>query len=499
MMDMKIILRIALFLVSAAMAGAAERPNVLVVIGDDHAAHALGAYGNKLAKTPNLDRLAASGMRFDRAYCNAPVCTASRQSFLTGRYPRTLGVTQLQSALPASEVTLAEVLGTRGYATAAIGKMHFNSSLTHGFRVVEDLPQHAEWLKSRAVRDLPPGIETLGPWRPFKVPAREWLNSMCWPYPAMEADMASHYFVEETAKFIAEKREGPFFCVASFYEPHSPFQFPVEFRGRRKPSDFDPPAPGPEDAWQIPKIFQPLTREDKQGIAAAYYTSVEYLDSNVGKVLDALEASGKAGNTVVVYFGDNGYFLGQHGRFEKHSMFEEAVRVPLLVRFPPLVKPGSTTDALVELFDLFPTLAELCGAPSPEMVQGKSLRAILDGTGTRHRDHIFVEYSENEEGMVRDERWKLIYGTGKRARKDGYEIDSPTPGRYILLYDTVNDERELKNLSHDPEQKARVARMVHILREHMESTSRQPDLLPKTDDDFAMLDFCLQPRDVGSK
>src|SRR5262245_39239780 len=117
--------------------------NVLWIVADDHAAYVCGAYGNQQVRTPNLDRLAAEGMRFDRAYCNSPVCTASRQSFLTGRYPRTIGVTQLRTPLPESEETLAEILKAQGYATAAIGKMHFNSKLTHGFDLRLDAPDHA--------------------------------------------------------------------------------------------------------------------------------------------------------------------------------------------------------------------------------------------------------------------------------------------------------------------------------------------------------------------
>src|SRR5438477_12782929 len=140
-------------LVGASAAGAAEparRPNVLWVCADDHAPYVCGAYGNPTVHTPNLDRLAAGGVRFDRAYCNSPVCTASRQSFLTGRYPRTLGVTQLQTALPENETTLAELLRAPGYETAAIGKMHFNGNLKHGFDVRIDLPDYR-----RELRNLP--------------------------------------------------------------------------------------------------------------------------------------------------------------------------------------------------------------------------------------------------------------------------------------------------------------------------------------------------------
>src|SRR5262245_7162114 len=264
------------------------RPNVLWICADDHAPYVCGAYGNKVVRTPHLDRLAAAGMRFDQAYCNSPVCTASRQSFLTGRYPRTLGVTQLRTPLPATENTLAKMLKQHGYATAAIGKMHFNSNLKHGFDVRLDLPEHRAWLKQRGAKALPAGAAVLPPWRPFKDPARVWLNSGCLPYGAADEDMAGTWFARRAVEYLEQNRRRPFFLVVSFTEPHSPFHFPVEFRGRHRPENFTVPKVGPEDDWQIPAVFRDLTEPEKQGITAAYYTSVEFLDRNVGVVLDAL-------------------------------------------------------------------------------------------------------------------------------------------------------------------------------------------------------------------
>src|SRR4051794_22574382 len=179
-----------------------RRPNVLWICADDHAPYVCGAYGNKKVHTPHLDRLAASGMRFDRAYCNSPVCTASRQSFITGRYPRTLGVTQLKTALPQHEKTLADLLKTAGYRTAAIGKMHFNSDLKHGFDLRLDLEAPRRWLANRGPAEIPRDVAVLPPWKPFKDPARIWLNSSALPFPALEADMASVYFAEQATRFL---------------------------------------------------------------------------------------------------------------------------------------------------------------------------------------------------------------------------------------------------------------------------------------------------------
>ncbi|MFC1597306.1 sulfatase [Planctomycetota bacterium] len=187
----------------------ADRPNVVWIVTDDHAAYVTGAYGNATVRTPNLDRLAASGVRFDHAYCNSPVCTASRQSFITGRYPRTIGVTLLRTPLPEAETTLAEMLGAAGYETASIGKMHFNSQLKHGFDLRVDHREHRQWLRGRDRRPLPDDVEVLPPWKPFRDPARLWLNGIYVPFGAWDADMAGTYFARQGAEFLANWRGSP--------------------------------------------------------------------------------------------------------------------------------------------------------------------------------------------------------------------------------------------------------------------------------------------------
>jgi len=346
-------------------------------------------------------------------------------------------------------------------------------------------------------KSLPlPGAEVQPPWRPFKDPASVWLNSACRPFGAADADMPGTFFAQQAVEFIRDHQSRPFFLIVSFHEPHSPFHFPVEYRDRHRPEDFKVPRVGPEDGWQIPKIFRHLTDPEKQGIAAAYYSSVEFLDKNIGTVLDALKKSGQAENTLVIYTGDHGYMLGQHGRFEKHCGYEPAVRSPLLVRHLGRIKPGQSTQALVELIDIFPTVLDYVGLPIPANVQGKSLVPVLSRKANRHRERVFIEYSENEEAYIRTDRWKFIYSTGKRAREDGYATDNPLPGRTIQLFDLKRDPDEMTNLARQQKYSKVVANFTAQLAEHLKRTARRPEWIPQTNDVHAGLEFCLSPRDV---
>ncbi len=499
------VLAVSLFLGSAALAAQlpARPVNVLVICADDHAAYVTGAYGNAQVRTPAIDRLAASGIRFERAYCNSPVCTASRQSFLTGRYPRSIGVTQLQTALPAAEVTMAETLKLAGFDTTAIGKMHFNSDLKHGFDLRVDTPDYRKWLaelpnesNSLPAGVVPPGIEVQPPWRPFKDPARLWLNSFCRPMGTRDARMDGTYFAEQAADYLQAPRDKPFFLVVSFYEPHSPFRFPLEFRGRHEASRFTVPPPGPEDDEQIPEVFRELTAAEKQGINAAYYSSVEFMDKNVGRVLDALDRSGQAGDTLVIYLSDHGYLLGQHGRFEKHSSYEEAIRVPLIMRLPNRIAPGRRTRAFVELVDLVPTIYELCGYRPTIPLQGRSMMPLLAAKTTKHREHVVVEYAPNEEVMIRDADWKLVFERGVVRRTDGYDTGRPLRPHVFRLYDLYADPAEMKNVAADPANAATLKRLTDLLVEHLVKTIRPGGPLPDATDSHAVLDFCVQSRDV---
>jgi arylsulfatase A-like enzyme len=485
------------WLVALALLGGASaedgKPNILWICGDDHAAYVIGAYGNAKVRTPNLDRLAAGGMRFDRAYCNVPLCAPSRQSFITGRYPRSLGVTLLETPFPDRGTTVAQLLSAAGYDTRAIGKMHFNTDRTHGFDKIVYSREYQEFNRGRNRKPLPRDVDVLPPWKPFEDP-KVWLNSECRPFGAADADMVGTFFAEEAARTLAARAEAaprPFFLMVSFNEPHSPYRCPVEYRGRHSPDSFDIPKVGPADEPGIPAAMRGLTDRDKRNIQAAYYTSVEFMDKNVGLVLDALERSGLARNTLVVYTSDHGVFLGQHGWFEKHALYEPAVRAPLIARFPGRIAEGQSTRALVELIDLVPTFLEYGGVPVPDAVQGRSLVGLLEGRKRYHRDRVFVEYAPNEEAMVRTERWKLIYSLGRRERSDGFKTGLPPRGREVRLYDLDADPDETSNLAGRPELAGVVSELTESLAGHLKKTARLPELLPRDGDVHRLMEHAL--------
>jgi choline-sulfatase len=485
-----------LLLIVERTSAASRPPNVLILCADDHAPYVCGAYGNRIVRTPVLDRLARTGLRFDRAFCNSPVCTASRQSFLTGRYPRTIGVTQLTTPLTDDETTLAELMAEAGYDTAALGKMHFNSDRKHGFGLRLDLPDYRRWRQSQPTEALPDGMKFLPAWRPFRDPAREWLNAECRPYAAGDADMASTWLARQAAAWLKQPRTRPFFLMVSFYEPHSPFHFPMEYAGRHRPEEFDVPPVSQADAETAPAVFSDLTAAEKQGIMAAYYTSVEFLDANVGRVLAALDQSGHAHDTLIVYLSDHGYLLGQHGRFEKHCSYDEAIRVPLLISYAPLVSPGTNTGTLIELIDLAPTILEICQLPVPAAVQGRSFTKVLSAPGVEHRDAVIVEYAPNEEIAIRTAGWKLVYLAGKHQRRDGYAPLRPPAGREIRLFDLENDPQELVNVADRPENRPLREQLLNRLARHLRETARRKEQIPQGDL-FQLLDYCVQPRDAG--
>ncbi len=477
-----------------------RRPNLLFLIADDHAGYVMGCDGSAHAHTPNLDRLAAAGARFAAHYCNSPVCTPARQSLLTGQMPHAAGVTQLRTALDPSKPTFARQLRAAGYQTAVFGKMHFNRPAApglHGFDVMMTEGEITRaWQQEVRPSPVPADIRTKPlPWRPFAVPAREWLNGDKLPYPRRDEEMRGTYIARQSIRYLEEaaasNRQFALWC--SLQEPHSPFDFPIEDRALIDPKQMTVPRTGPADAWQIPLIFRDLTPAEKQGIIAAYHTSVAFMDRNFGRVLQKLRDLRLDENTLIVYTADHGYCLGHHGRFEKHCGYDAALRVPLIMSLPGRIKPGVVSD-FTEHLDLAPTILGLLDAPPLAVQHGQSLAPYLAGRRPANaRTHIVSEYLENEEVFVRTRRWKLIHSTGKRAREDGYKTDNPTPGRYTKLYDLANDPDEFTDVSGSNPKV--VAQLQQVALDRFRATHPERDKEPSRAGAVAALEFYLPPRD----
>jgi choline-sulfatase len=490
---------------TAALSGAAVRghaqdrpPNLLFLMADDHAQYVLRCEGNSRAMTPNLDRLASEGTRFGRHYCNSPVCTPSRQSIFTGQLPHSAGVTVLSTPLSEEKPTLAKQFAGHGYNTAVFGKMHFNRPGRpglHGLQtaVTEDVVAK-RWGAEGAKHPVPENIPTKPAWHPFKDPARIWLNADKLPFPRYYDEMRSTWTARQACQYLEEHKDGQFALWVSLFDPHSPFDFPVEDKDVFDPNSFEAPKVGPEDAWQIPLILRDLSEKDKKGIISAYYTSVRYLDHNMGMVLKKLEQLNLQHDTLVVYMADHGYSLGQHGRYEKHCCYEPAIVAPLMFRWPGRVRQGVVRD-FTESVDVPHTVLDMLGVEPFTLRHGQSLRPYLEGSRpAKPRDHIFSEYLENEEACVRTAQWKFIQCSGRRARTDGYITDKPTPGRYVRLFDQTKDPAELTDLS--SKHPDIVAQLSEVMLERFRTTHPEANAEPKGLPTADSIDWYLRPRDA---
>ena len=386
-------------------AALAERPNVLMIAVDDLRPE-LGCYGAR-AITPNIDRLAKSGLQFDRAYCNQAVCGASRVSLMMGLYPeytneRTFHVTDWRKRWP-DIVTMNQHFKSHGYTTIGLGKVYHGSS---GPGV--DPENWTEWVKVGGQQYA----------NPESLKARRVRNGRK-KGPSTEASNAGDnaHFDGNRAKvgasriFELTKQDKPFFLAVGFTKPHLPFVAPSKYWNQYQRESFKLPAnlgvpPGYPDFARnsnagelraysdIPLQGRPADFPDElnRRLLHGYHACVSYVDRNIGVLLDALRESGAAENTIVVLWADHGWKLGDHSSWCKHTNFECDTRVPLIIRHPGIKSATGRTASLVELVDLYPTLCELCGLDSPKHLQGKTFADVLQAPKAQHRRSAYSSY-----------------------------------------------------------------------------------------------------------
>ena len=443
--------RRALSLLSGAgglLSAAQRRTNVLFVVSDD-LNNALGCYGHSQVKTPNIDRLARRGVVFDRAYCQYPLCQPSRASFLSGLRPETTRVWTLETPTRqhvGDAVFLPEFFRKNGYFTAHAGKVY------HTGEAYED-PRSWD-VEVRESGKTPPASEILraGKSNGPKGHTFEW-DIVKTDDPSTPDGKVARQTVQWLEKESGEGR--PFFLGAGFRRPHAPYAAPKRYFDLYPPQRVLLPDTSPSDFKRLlPAAVnhdppdKPLTDTEVREYRAAYYASVSFMDAQVGVLLDAMDRLRLWDTTVAVFLGDNGYHLGEHGGlWHKNSLFEESARIPLIVAAPGRRGAGRHSPRLVELVDLYPTLAELCGLKAPDTIEGLSLVPLLDNPLLPWKLAACTMQGRGEE---RTEAAKDIKFIGKSIRTERWRYAEWDEGRKgFELYDHENDARELRNLADD--------------------------------------------------
>lgn len=488
------VLVVSLFTVLAQVAPAAERrPNVLFIMADD-LNNALGCYGHKIVQSPNIDRLAARGVRFDRAYCQFPLCGPSRNSMLTGLYPNSTGIIAnaqvFRQTIP-SAISLPQAFRLSGYFTARIGKLyHYGVPTSIGTNGHDDPGSWELELNPPGVDRLEeePRINTLTP--------GQFGGTLSWyasPQPdEKHTDGLQATDAEWVLERCAKQKDRPFFLAVGFFRPHTPYVSPQKYFDKYQRSQMPLVSGVQEDQQDLPaaalgsykKEQDKLTDDLRREVLQAYFASISFMDTQVGRVLAALERLGLADNTIVVMTSDHGYHLGEHGLWQKMSLFEESARVPLVIAAPG-AKSGVAAAAPVGLIDLYPTLAELCGVSAPKNLQGQSLAKILKDPSETGRNYTISQVSRgggpNRATTTRDQSSDLKQFFGYTIRTPRWRYTEWDAGKQGLeLYDHDVDPRELTNLADRPEHKAMIAQLSNQLRTAVAATfpadGKRPEL-----------------------
>jgi uncharacterized sulfatase len=446
----------------AAPAGGKPRPNVLFIAVDDLNT-ALHAYGNPIVKSPNLDRLAARSVRFDRAYTQFPLCSPSRVSLLTGLRPDRTRIfelkTDFRTVIP-DVVTMPQLFRKSGYFVARVGKMyHYGVPGDIGTNGLDDAKSWDEVVNPRGRdKDEEDKVTNIMP-----NPSKNLGAALAWfASEGRDDEFTDARGAAATIDLLERHKDGPFFIGCGFYRPHVPWIVPKKYFDMYAPAKMPLPEipPGDRDDkpppafWVNPPNYGRPAAELREAIRA-YYASITYMDAQLGKVLDALDRLELWERTIVVLWGDHGWHLGEHGNWQKMSLFEESARVPLLVAAPGIKGRGKASARTVETLDLYPTIADLAGLTPPPGLEGKSLRPLLDDPKHAWDRPAYTQVIRGPAGQtffgrsVRTERWRYTeWDDGKRGAE---------------LYDHTRDPGEHHNLAADPKQAAVVQQMKGLL------------------------------------
>jgi len=438
---------LVLFISSILFAQQNKKPNVLFIIADDLTVTAVSSYENKVSKTPNIDKLAAEGIRYTKAYCQYPVCGPSRASFMSGYYPNattTFGYVSGRDNIGPNRQTWSQLFKDNGYYTARVSKifhMGVPIDIETGSNGQDDEASWTERFNSQGPEWKAVGQAELVQGNPDGKIERKGGNVMT--IVKAEGDDLVHSdgkTAQKVIELIKEHKNEPFFLAVGFVRPHVPFVAPKKYFEPYPYGDIIMPKKVKGDWDDIPErginyvtsVNGQMSLEQEKKAVAAYYASVAYMDKQIGKVLNTLKEEGVEDNTIIVFTSDHGFHLGEHKFWMKVSLHEESVRVPMIIKVPG--KKAAICNSFVELIDLYPTISELAGLKTSKHLQGKSLTKTIDNPNFKVRDTAFTVSQGGRSFLLRTEKWAYIQ----------YDEDA---GSGIELYDMEKDPQQFTNLA----------------------------------------------------
>ncbi len=446
---------------------AGEKLNVLFIAVDDMN-NDLGCYGHPQVRSPNIDRLAAQGTRFDRAYCQFPLCSPSRVSIMTGLRPDTTRIFDLQAdfrktSLP-NVVTMPQMFMANGYFAARVGKIfHYGNPGQIGTPGLDDPASWKVALNPKG-RDKEEEDELTN-----YTPKRGLGSALCFlSAKGTDDEQTDGKVAAEAIRLMEEQKDGPFFIAAGFYRPHCPYIAPKKYFDLYPLANVKLPGFSTDEAALVPKAALSsntpwpsfgVNEQQAREALQAYHATISFVDTQVGRLLDALDRLKLAEKTIVVFWSDHGYHVGEHGLWMKQSLFEGSARVPLIISAPGQKAKGQASPRTVELVDVYPTLADLAGIKPPADLHGESLRPLMENPqqAWSHPAYTQVWRGSFPGHSVRTDRWRYT------------EWDNGEQGRQ--LYDYQTDPRELKNLADNPTHAATQAHLQTLLRTNWPATS----------------------------
>jgi iduronate 2-sulfatase len=446
-----------------------KKPNVLLLVADDLNCQ-LGSYGHARVQSPNIDKLAARGVLFERAYCQFPLCSPSRSSFLTGRRPNATRIhTNPQAGRFSTDyrpkphfrdfipdtVTLPQLFRQHGYFVARVGKLyHYGVPGQIGTSGLDDLASWEYFVN-------PAGRDKAEENRVFSLIPGTYGGTLSWlAIDGSDLEQTDGLAATAAISLLEQKRDKPFFLAVGFYRPHTPYVAPRKYFDLYPLNQISLPVLSAADKTRSPAAAYLSAREEQKSMTGqqrreaiqAYWASTTFMDAQVGRVLEALDRLRLADNTIVVMTSDHGYHLDEHGLWQKMSLFENSARVPLIIAAPDAKGNGQSTKALAELVDLYPTLADWCGLPAPKYLDGTSLKPVLTDPSSTVKDAAFTQVRRGDfQGYsIRMARWRYtLWDEGRKGEQ---------------LFDMESDPDESKNVAAEAQHASLVAELKQRVR-----------------------------------